>query len=250
MLARQPAAPPTLDQVLTGVHNNFLAYLATVPNLIADEHVISSLRRGSGALMETGGGTTDSIFRVRRGAIKDHMVELIESREAKGNHSGEQTVNGPSVAVGLFSYGAEDFSPDLKHCYDYRLESKPQQLRKALVVVVDYALKEKIEPNSNCPVTEPVSGRAFVNPDTMQILRVEQTLPKHDVFQGKIGTWSWSVDYGLTNLDGKTFWLPNTISAKSVLIPHMEWSFVATYSNYHLLAVHSTILPSETTPTP
>ena len=247
MPAQQPATTPTLDQVLTGVHNNFLAYLATVPNLFADEHVVSSVRNEG--LRETNGATTDSIFRMRRGAIQNNTVDLIESREAKGNHNDEQAVNGPSVAVGLFSYGVLDLSPDLKHCYDYQLESKPQQLRHTAVVVVDYVLKGQIEAHSNCPVTEPVSGRAFVNPATMQIVRVEQTRPHHDVYQGKFGTWSWSVDYGLAYLDGKTFWLPNTISAQSVQ-GYMVWSFVATYRNYHLLTVHSTILPADATSAP
>jgi hypothetical protein len=243
----QQAAMPTLDQVLTGVHNNFLAYLSSVPNLFAEEHVVSSAHDG---LMLNSGGTTDSIFRMRRGAIKDNMIELIESREAKGKHGGaagsEQEVNGPSVAVGLFSYGAMDFSPDLKNCYDYRLESKPQQLRHTPVVVVDYVLREPLEANSHCPVTEPVSGRAFVNPATMQIVRVEQRRPQHEVYPRQIGVWSWSVDYGLADLDGRAFWLPETISAQSTSSTgrRMEWSFVATYRNYHLLTVHSTILPS------
>ncbi len=248
MQGQEQATTLTLDQVLTGVHNNFLAYLASVPNLIADEHVVSNMTSGSGGTKQIGGATTDSIFRMRRGAIKDNMVELIESREVKGEHGtsgSEQGVNGPSVAVGLFSYGVMDFSPDLKRCYDYRLEGKPQQLRHTTVLVVNYALRGALEANSHCPVTEPVSGRVFVNPATMQILRVEQRRPKHDVYQGKIGTWSWSVDYAMTDLDGKAFWLPATISAQSLLetrVP-IEWSFVATYKNYHLLTVHSTILP-------
>lgn len=158
--------------------------------------------------------------------------------------AGERGVDGERLAVeGEGVLVALDISPDLKHCYDYKLESKPQQLRHTAVVVVDYALKEQTEAHSNCPVTEPVSGRAFVNPATMQIVRIEQTRPHHVVYQGKFGTWSWSVDYGLVDLDGKTFWLPDTISAQSAQ-GYLAWSFVATYRNYHLLAVHSTILPA------
>ncbi len=245
MAAQQPAPmlSPTLDQVLTGVHGNFLTYLATVPNLFADEHVAASAH---GNLMQTRGGTTDSIFRMRRQTTKDNKIELIESREAKGKQPGaagsEQKLDEPSIATGLFSYGALDWSPDLKRCYDYRLEEKPQQLRNTAVVVVDYALRKQIEANANCPVREPVSGQAFVNPATMQIMRVEQKRPRHEVYPKLIGEWNWTVDYGLVDLDGKPFWLPQKISSLSI-IPRGEWSFAATYTNYHLLTVHSTILP-------
>ena len=44
--AQQAAAPepsPSLDQILTRVHENFRAYLSSLPNLFADQHLASSM---------------------------------------------------------------------------------------------------------------------------------------------------------------------------------------------------------------
>jgi hypothetical protein len=51
-------------------------------------------------------------------------------------------------------------------------------------------------------------------------------------------------------MDGKHFWLPKTTSSKSSSLDggRYKWSFLATYSNYHLIAVTSTILPSSNSP--
>lgn len=47
-------------------------------------------------------------------------------------------------------------------------------------------------------------------------------------------------------MDGKHFWLPRTISSKASSLDggRFKWSFLATYGNYHLTAVTSTILPA------
>jgi hypothetical protein len=47
-------------------------------------------------------------------------------------------------------------------------------------------------------------------------------------------------------MDGKPFWLPKTISSKASSLDggRFKWSFLATYGNYHLMTVTSTILPA------
>ncbi len=251
--AGQPTVQPTLDQVLTAVHDNFDAYLSSVPNLFADEHVVSSMH---GDMMRNNGTKTDSIFRLRRGTTEDHTVDLIESREVRtkrGSAAGrDQELDGPSTATGLFSYGALDLSPDLKLCYDYRLETRQRQLHRTAVLVVDYTRRAGLTAGSQCPITEPVTGRAFVDPVSMQIARVEQRLSQHEIYREKLGVWSWSVDYAPQSLGGKVFWLPRTISSQSSMVDgrHTQWSFVATYRNYHLLTVRSTILPVGAIPAP
>lgn len=78
----------------------------------------------------------------------------------------------------------------------------------------------------------------------------------HERYPGVPGpwTWSWSIEYAPVELGGKRFWLPQTISSHSAIPPergdqgYFFWTYTATYSNYHLLTVHSTILPATTTP--
>ena len=59
-------------------------------------------------------------------------------------------------------------------------------------------------------------------------------------------SWSWYIDYARVMMDGKPFWLPRTISSKASSLDggRYKWSFLATYSNYHLMTVTSTILPA------
>ena len=47
-------------------------------------------------------------------------------------------------------------------------------------------------------------------------------------------------------MDGKQFWLPKTISSKSSSLDggRFKWSFLATYGNYHLMTVTTTVLPT------
>lgn len=236
-----PANPPTMDNVLVRVQKNYDVYLHTVPDLLAEEHVVSTV---AGRFVREKKTKSDSIFRLRRGVAADHTIELNESREPKTMKDREQQVDGPSMISGVFSYAQLDLSPELKGCYEYRLAPDTHRYNVA-TLVVEYKLKPGLPTYAKCPVQEPVSGRAYIDAATMQILRMEQELPKHDVYRGSRGVWTWSIDYAPVMLGGKQFWLPNTISSRSSADKQdIVWTYVATYSKYHLLEVHSKILPA------
>ena len=80
----------------------------------------------------------------------------------------------------------------------------------------------------------------------MQIVRLEQRRPRHDEGSGRPVAWSWSIDYARVMMDGKQFWLPKTISSKASSLDggRFKWSFLATYGNYHLMTVTTTVLPT------
>ena len=88
-------------------------------------------------------------------------------------------------------------------------------------------------------------GRAFIDPSSMQIVRLEQQRPRHVEDSRPPVAWSWYIDYARVMMDGKHFWLPKTISSKASSLDggRFRWSFLATYGNYHLMTVTSTILP-------
>jgi hypothetical protein len=155
--------------------------------------------------------------------------------------------------IGAFSRAPNVLAPQFKDCYDYRL--LPDMRRKpgdsilflhADVRVLEYALKSPLPAGVECPAPEPTTGRVFIDPSSMQIVRLEQRRPRHDEGSGRPVAWSWSIDYARVIMDGKPFWLPKTISSKASSLDggRFKWSFLANYGNYHLMTVTTAILPA------
>jgi VWFA-related protein len=265
------ASDSATDELVLRVWDNYVEYLSSIPNVFADEHVVSSLTTASynspskqgvhdSEMTSTVDSTTDSIFRLKRFSADGKTTDLIESREVKyvNGHAAakDQSLTGPAILIGAFSRAPNILSPELKDCYDYRLlpsmRHKPGEallFLHANVLVLEYALKSPLPTGAQCPVSEQTIGRAFIDPSSMQIVRLEQQRPRHDEGSGRPVAWSWSIDYARVIMDGKHFWLPKTISSKSSSLDggRFKWSFLATYGNYHLMTVTSTILPAANT---
>ena len=151
-----PAQSPTLDQILTRVHENFDAYLASIPNLFADEHLVSSMTShdGGDGHVNNLNSTTDAIFRLTRSNPDGNHAVLGEDREVKSiNHRptpANRTLTLPELVTGAFGYGASFLSPELKRCFDYRLLPS-RRLNKATVLVVEYVLKPSLPRRHSVP---------------------------------------------------------------------------------------------------
>ncbi len=144
-----------------------------------------------------------------------------------------------------FLYPASNLSTELERCYDYGLEVG-QRLHGAAVMVVDFALKKRRAPGRACPIEEPVTGRAYVDAETMQLVRAEEQFADHLISEERRGRWTLTVDYAPVKLGSKSYWLPKAMSSHAMtgaFKSFREWTFFASYSNYHLLSVHSTVLP-------
>jgi VWFA-related protein len=269
--ALQPGTPsasdPATARLLVRVWDNFVQSLSSLPNVFADEHVVSSVSAPysnpskSGVydseLESTIDSTIDSIFRLKRFSADGKTADLVESREIKYvDHQPAakgQSLAGPAILVGAFSRAPNVFSPEFKDCYEYRLlpnmRHKPGDaiLFHADVLVLEYALRSPLPAGIQCPVREQTTGRAFIDPSSMQIVRLEQQWPRHHNEGSKFPvSWSWYIDYARVVMDGKPFWLPKTIFSKASSLDggRFKWSFLATYGNYHLMTVTSTILPA------
>ncbi len=263
----QSASDPATGQLLLRVWNNVLGYLSSIPNVFADEHVVSSVTSPYKPLSKqavhdsemdsTIDSTVDSIFRLKRVSTDGKTADLVESREVKyvDHHAAAkgQSLTGPALLIGAFSRAPNVLAPQFEDCYDYRL--LPNMRRKpgdsilflhADVRVLEYALKSPPPAGVQCPAPEQTTGRVFIDPSSMQIVRLEQRRPRHDEGSGRMIDWSWSIDYARVMMDGKQFWLPKTISSKAASLDggRFKWSFLATYGNYHLMTVTSTILPT------
>jgi VWFA-related protein len=261
------ASDPATDQLLLRVWGNFAAYLYSIPNVFADEHVVSSVTSAYSSAAKNGvhdsemvstvDTTIDSIFRLKRFSSDGKTADLVESREIKAvNHQSAakgQSLVGPAILTGAFSHAPNVLAPEFSDCYDYRLLPNKRHnpdvavlFLHADVLVLEYALNAPLPAGVPCPVREQTRGRAFIDPSSMQIVRLEQQRPRHDEGSGLAVAWSWSVDYARVTMDGKHFWLPKTISSKASSLDggRFKWSFLATYGNYHLMNVTYTILPA------
>ena len=258
----RPASDPATDQLLLRVWDNFAGSLASLPNVFAEEHVVSSVTTAYNDPSKSGvhnselDSTIGSIFRLKRVSTDGKTADLVESREIKyvDHHDAVkgQSLTGPAILIGAFSRAPNVLSPQLKDCYDYRLlpnmRHNPEVAAlflHAQVLVLEYSLKASLPAGAQCPVREQTTGRAFIDPSSMQIIRLEQQRPRHDQGSGSPIIWSWSIDYAQVTMGGKHFWLPKTISSKASSVDggRFKWSFLATYGNYHLMTVTSTVLP-------
>jgi hypothetical protein len=258
----QSASNPATDELLLRVWDNFAGYRSSLPNIFADEHVVSSVTTAKNGVHDSEtdsiiDSTIDSIFRLKRVSSDGKTADLVESREIKSvDHqpaAKNQTLTGPAILIGAFSRAPNVFSPQVKDCYDYHLLPNMRHnpdvaalFLHADVLVLEYALKSPLPAGAQCPVREQTMGRVFIDPSSMQIVRLEQQRPRHDEGSGLPIAWSWSIDYARVMMDGKPFWLPKTISSKASSLDggRFKWSFLATYGNYHLMTVTSTILPA------
>lgn len=236
----EKSAKPTLDEILLQLEKNFLQYHASIPSFFCDEQVLSEMYQGGILRSHT---RADSIFRLKRSSQNDN-IQLAESREIKTINGtpaqGVQTLSGPVTFSGAFSIATALITYDQKACFTYRLTSQLFDHR----YIIEFATKALKDRDKRCFTMEPSTGRAFVNPQTMQIERIECRTPNHPIMPGTLTLWTWSINYSKVILNGKTFWLPQRVTTKSVdYNSPVEWSFDATYRNYHELTVTHRIIP-------
>jgi hypothetical protein len=250
--------PRTLDEVLQRLEDNLLRYHSAIPSFFCDEHTVSSLRTANRNEADT--TTLDSLFRLKRIPNPDQTTTLTESRDVKtvnGHPANGEEINDPSTVHGAFSGGLSIVSISQKACMDYKL----RPTKSGQPYVVEFASIPADKRPKNCLLREDGSGQVFIDPATLEIKRVELTVPRHTIVPAHktpsgheidyevpavIGMWRLSIDYTSVQLEGKDFWLPATIDSTETaryLGDRTVWSFKGTYRNYHKLEVTSRILP-------
>ena len=249
--AGQAPATPTLDALVRQLQDNAWDYRTNVPDFFADEHVVSTMKQEGAREVKT---TSDSIFRLVRSHAIGETHNLTESREIKLVNKKPATsgnLQGPAVFTGGFSTAPSIVSLEMSHCFDYALE-EPTPLDKQRMLMISYTISDEGLHDESCPGPEKQSGRVFIDPETLRLVRVEMVIPNHkDVNNGRM-LWRWSVDFAPVTLDNHQFWLPKTITSHSEANSGAGvWEFTATYSNYHKTEVRSRIVTEgETTPPP
>lgn len=255
LAAQQPGAP-TLNEILERLEANLNHFDSSVPSFFCDEHVLSHVASVQGDRNTV----TESTFRLQRKLNADHTTELVESREIKsvdGKAPTSQDIEGPSLLKGAFEGALDVVSPNQAKCMRYKLQpikskypEKPYSIR--------FATDESAADSAACILHEKSTGEVLVDPASMQVTHVEITTPHHTIIPGGgyvkpvIGKRVLMVDYAPVELDGKTFWMPAAITMHATsgtgTYRLTNWSFQATYKNYHRMEVKSRILPGSATP--
>ena len=255
-LCAQGAKAPTLDEILKRLEANLNHYDSGVPSFFCEEHLVSQVEPGQ----RSQNTVTDSVFRLKRVLNPDHTTTLEESREVKrvdGKAATSQSIDGPAMLSGVFEGALAVVSLNQTACMNYSLQ-RINEKRPGEPYIVRFATVLTPENRADCLLEENSKGRAFIDPASMQITRLEVTTPHHTIIPGGgytpriVGERVLAVDYAPVHLGGETFWLPATINSRSTsgagTFHAMVWSFQATYRNYHKLEVTSRIVPDSEAP--
>jgi hypothetical protein len=249
-VAAQQQDPQTLEAILQRLQANLDRYDASIPSFYCDEHAVSQASPG----LSRQNTDNYSVFRLKRVLSHEHAVTLEESREVKkvnGHAPTGDEIEGPDLVNGAFGGGFAMVSLEQQSCMDYTLERRKKNAPDA-PYVIRFASVLTPKNIAGCLLQEDGKGRVFVDAETMQIARMELTIPHHtigagDGYQAALkGEWRLTVDYARVKLDKEVFWLPATIRSQTIsgggTFQVKEWSFKADYSNFHKLEVRSRIL--------
>src|SRR5438067_9985984 len=228
----------SLDQILERLERNLQDYDRTIPSFFCDEHLVSEMFPGRRQDVTV----ADSIFRVKRVENADHSTSLVESREFKGIGAPSSTeFEGPAMIEGVFEGGLAVVSASQQACMEYDLQ-KPKHGKYTI------RFKTRNDPPSptDCLLQEKAHGEAIVDAASMQITRLELVTPQHTIGGGRNpwyrplkGEWVVTAEYAPVLLDGKTFWMPSTVTSRVTSDPNTfhstTWLFKASYRNFHKL---------------
>jgi hypothetical protein len=248
---KQAIKTPTLGEILQRLQGNLDQYDTGVPSFFCDERAISQVEPG----LRNQDTVTDSVFRLKRNAKPDHTTTFEESREVKtvnGQPATKKKIDGPSIVDGAFEGGLAVVSLNQTACMNYTLQ-RTNRSRPSEPYVVRFTTVLTPQNTDSCLLQEESKGRVSIDPASMQITHLEITTPHHTIIPAEtysapvVGERVLTVDYAPVVLDGKSFWMPATITSNSTSDPgtfhSTYWTFRASYRNYHKLEVTSRILP-------
>ena len=236
------AQQPMLDTVLTRLQENSTIYTLSLPNFFVDETFTS--QELTGALMRQSVTTVSTLRVVHKPGEANKPVKTVESREVRtinNKPAHGDRVKGPMVLNGSFDTALTMFTASHITCFTYKLLPSPDPKH----LLLSFTAKDAVR---SCPASiEGETGQALLDLQTMQPIHIDRTVP-HAEGAGR-GTFLWSIDFTPTMLGDRLFNMPTTIRTQlGVFNSPYIFQTNATYTNYHRLAVSSTILPSTSPP--
>lgn len=235
---------PTADSVLARLQANIANYDESVPDFSCEEHIASQeIRKGK----VVGNAQVVSAFYVIRSKPGSSQGPFEESRTIQtvnGLPSKKQSLKLPYRFNGGYANALDLVSAKNMGCYNDTLIDKPDSAGHPMMVL-EITPKPNKDTNADCRMANQRGfTRARVDPDTMQILQLENSaddphlkipLPFTPSFLfSRHDRYDLSVDYAKVNLGAQSFWLPQTIQS-TITDTEAPDSLVykATYSNCH-----------------
>jgi hypothetical protein len=236
-----PQSIPKLNQILLRIQGHVMEFEHSLPDFICDEKITSKELMAGTTIHET---DIDSTFRGTQNRDKKpdgkyepftewRDIQTIDGRPApKG-----QQLTGPFLFGGGFSsILVEIFSPENSPYFNYKVIGVDKVDGKAAVVLKFETKKDQQallhrELFGTQYVMKGI-GKAWIDLSSMNVLRLEIQYLDPPMPEGVL---SLAVDYAPVLIQGKTFWMPKTVTAAQT-VPNPKvpvgGQYVAEYSNY------------------
>ena len=243
LVSAQAQQPLSLDQLLSQIEVNTERYSATVPSFVCNEHILSQEVHEGKSKRET---TVDAVFSVTRSTAKANTLE--ESREIKlidGRPAAGKKMTMPLSFSGGFSGALNKFlSSDHRSCFEYAADASTQPPKGTAAFT--FVAKPAAAKDTSCASIKPgTMGKFTVDTTSMQVTHIERTV-QNPVGKDQTVLGTAAVDYAPVVLNGKSFWLPTTITAFTTETSKTNSvRFAARYNDYHRFAATATILPAD-----
>lgn len=252
-VVRAEKSAPKLEDILGALQAHLETYDKDVPSFFCDEHAVSEMFPGTRRDI----AVTDSVFRLKRVEDANHTTSFLESREPKSANpvpAVTPSADPPAVIDGIFEGALAVVSASQQACMKYQLR-RPKDDAIVIEFNTQFNGEKGTRLRQGCVLQEKARGRAYIDPATLQIKRLELTAPRHVIHDDRPqwleplkGEWLVSVDYAPVLLGRKTFWMPTAINSRVTSNPNSfhsrTWIFKGTYSNFHKLEVNSRVVPS------
>ena len=190
---------------------------------------------------------SSAIFRLKRLPEPSDKGLFEESRISQhvtytSDAPGYEQFGIPALLYGVFSNGLNILSPEGRQCFSFNLRKGKQ----GKPIVVEFADLPSDQRAAACLAFQNGRGIIQIDPETMHVTQIERNVPHHVLVGDIKGDWTWKEKYAPVTLMGKTFWLPSSITSRSVSADQRSiWTFDATYKDYHLFYSTTRILPDQ-----
>jgi hypothetical protein len=233
----------SLDRILSQIELNTELYNVTVPSFICNEHIVSQEVHEGKIKREI---TVDAVFSVIRSTVKANTLE--ESREVKlvdGKPAPGKNITMPLSFSGGFSGALNKFlSSDHRLCFEYAPDASTSSPKG--IAAFTFVAKPATASGSDCASIQPgTTGRFTVDTASMEVTHIERTV-QNPVGEDRTVLGTAVVAYAPVILNGKSFWLPTTITAFTTETSKTNGlRFTAHYTNYQRFAATVTIVPAD-----
>lgn len=229
---------PKLEQILPRVQEHVREFELLLPDFICDETIISRELVAGTVHHET---VIESTFRGTqhkdekdRPFTESREIQNIDGRPAPQG----QPLRGPFFFGGGFSSVLDEiFSQKNAPYLNYKVMGS-EKIDGKTAWLIKFEMKEGQKEilyreifGSQAVVKG--KGKAWIDPESMNVIRLDFQYLNPPFLEGILEV---SVDYAPVMINGKTFWMPRTVTAQQT-VPNPRHSvggqYIASYSNYH-----------------